>query len=156
MSVTVGQVTAMTVITDIISGKVDSLRQTLEAIGKKPDSPIKQINTIHYARWVIIDKDTRLLFTSNFDGTWEAYLRDFVEKAPEGLDAIWSHCVGYPGAKPLDKFMAYVKEHESNAQLFYAAYPDATVNQVQKGLRLEQKTEALRKLDEFNTWLREL
>jgi len=148
MSVTVGQVTAMTVITPIIPGKADILKQVLQGIQKKTDSPIKRINTIHYARWVIIDKGTRLLFTSNFDGTWEGYLRDFVEKAPEGLDAIWSNCVGYPGAKPFDKFIAYVKDHEFDAELFYPAYPDTTVNQVQKALRIQRTFEAL--LDEFS------
>jgi hypothetical protein len=155
MSVTVGQVTAMTVITPIIPGKADVLKQVLKSIQTKPDSPLKRINTIHYARWVIIDNGTRLLFTSNFDGKWQAYLSDFVEKAPEGLDAIWSNCVGYPGAKPIDKFMAYVNAHEVNADLFYAAYPDATVNEVQKGLRVQKQVQALRKLDEFNAWLAE-
>ena len=148
MSVTVGQATAMTVITPIKEGMADKLRQVLKAIQTAAESPIKRINTIHYARWVIIDNDTRLLFTSNFDGTWEAYLRDFVEKAPEGLDAIWSNCVGYPGARPIQPFIAYVRANEVDAELFYAAYPDVTVGQVQKGLRIQKKFQEL--LDEFS------
>ena len=155
MSVQSGQVTAMTVITPINEGKADKLKPVLKAIHLSPDSPIKKINTIHYARWVIIDNGTRLLFTSNFDGIGEDYLRDFVEKTPEGLDAIWSNCDGYPGAKPIEPFIAYVRAHEIDAELFYAAYPDATVNQVQKGLRVQQKVQALRKLDDFNSWLAE-
>jgi hypothetical protein len=155
MSVTVGQVTAMTVIAPIIPGMADKLKQVLQGIHASTDSPIKKINTIHYARWVIIDNGTRLLFTSNFDGNWMDYLTDFVEKGEKGLNAIWSNCVDYPGATPIDRFIAYVQAHEVNAELFYAAYPDATVSQVQKGLRVQKQVQALRKLDEFNSWLAE-
>lgn len=137
-SVTKGQVTAMTVITPITQGRLENLRAALKVIGAKTDGPITKINTIHYARWVIIDGGTRLLFTSNFDGTAEDYLRDFVEKASDGLDAIWGNCDGYPGAKPFDKFLAYVDEHEYTAELFYPAYPDATVKQIQKSLALRK------------------
>jgi hypothetical protein len=147
MSVTVGQVTAMTVITPIKPGMADKLKQVLQSIQASPDSLIRKINTIHYARWVIIDNDTRLLFTSNFDGTGEQYLGDFVNMLPEGLDAIWSNCVDYPGVKSMESFIAYVRAHEVDAALFYAAYPDTTVNQVQKGIRVQKIVQAL--LDEF-------
>ena len=148
MSVRSGQATALTVITPITPGKAGNLKQVLQHIQTSPDSPIKKINTIHYARWVIIDDGKRLLFTSNFDGTWEQYLADFVEKAPEGLDAIWSNCVGYPGARPIGPFIDYVRANEIDATLFYAAYPDTTVNQVQKALRIQKLLQAV--LDEFS------
>ena len=141
----VGQVTELTVITPIIEGREQSLRQVLQGIQASSDSPIKKISTIHYARWVIIDDDRRLLFTSNFDGTWEQYLRDFVNLAPEGLDMIWSNCVGYPGAVPYEGFAQYVRDHQIRADLFYAAYPAASVKHVLKALDWEEKTRAFQK-----------
>ena len=140
ISKTICQVTELTVITPIIQGKAETLRQVLKGIQISPDSPIKRISSIHYARWVIFDNDTRLLFTSNFDGTWEKYLRDFVKLAAGGLDAIWSNCVGYPGAEPYENFAAYVRGHQIETSLFYAAYPAATVQTVIKALDWEQKT----------------
>lgn len=136
MGVTVGQVTAMTVITPIKPGMAGKLRQVLQGIQAAPNSLIQKINTIHYARWAIIDNDTRLLFTSTFDGTGEQYLGDFVNMIPEGLDQIWNNCVGYPGARS-EAFKAYVREHEVNADVFYAAYPNTTVKQVLDAIRLQ-------------------
>jgi hypothetical protein len=85
---------------------------------------------------VIIDEGKRLLFTSNFDGTWDQYIDDFSEYLAEGLDHIFGHCEGYPGARPVEGLKAYIREHEIEADVYYAAYPDATLKQVQKGLRL--------------------
>ncbi len=126
----IGQVTALTLITLIKPGQAPSLRQVLEGLQILPDSPIKRISTIHFARWVIIDNDTRLLFTSNFDGTWERYLKDFSELTPEGLDRIWSHCEEYPGARPYEPFSQWVKKYQIPTTLFYAAYPELTVKEV--------------------------
>ncbi|WP_053179858.1 hypothetical protein [Pseudomonas kilonensis] len=142
MSTTLGQVTELTVITPIIKGKANDLRNVLKGIQISPDSPIKRISSIHYARWVIFDNDSRLLFTSNFDGTWEKYLGDFVKLAAEGLDAIWSNCEGYPGAQTYEKFQEYVRKHQVKTDLFYAAYPDATVPTVLKALDWVDKTTA--------------
>lgn len=144
---------AHSIITSIVPikpGQLDKLRATLAAFGA-PDrvSPIKAISTIHFARWVIIDNGKRLLFTSNFDGTWDSYIDEFIDKAAEGLDAIWSNCEGYPegGAKNRAAFKEYVQRSENKAELFYCAYDDLTVNQILKGERIRQKFEAL--LDEF-------
>ncbi len=134
-------ITEMTLLTPIKDGEADELAQVLAAVQIAEDSPIKKISTIHYARWVILDEGARLLFTSNFDGTWEKYLRDFSEKIPEGLDAIWGHCVGWPGAQPFAPFRKWVDRHQVPANLFYAAYPESTVREVQRALDWKEKTE---------------
>ena len=38
---------------------------------------------------------------SNFDGTWERYLEDFIELAYPGLNGIWSNTVGFPKTRDL-------------------------------------------------------
>jgi hypothetical protein len=43
------------------------------------------IPTIHFARWVLIDKNKHVLFYSNFDGNWEQYLGDFIDQSGWGL-----------------------------------------------------------------------
>jgi len=134
-------ITELTLITPILAGHAGELRQVLAGVQISHDSPIKKISSIHYARWVVIDDGARLLFTSNFDGTWERYLRDFSEKIPEGLDAIWGHCEGWPGAQPFEPFRDWVREHEIKADLFYAAYPESTVKEVLRALDWKQKAE---------------
>lgn len=54
------------------------------------------IPTIHFARWVVIDKNRRLLFFSNYDFSWESYLGDFIDLASDGLTSIWSNTTFFP------------------------------------------------------------
>ncbi len=127
MANNVGQVTALTVITPIIPEKLCDLKMILAGIQADPSTSIAKISTIHFARWVIIDDETRLLFTSNFDGLFEDYIQDFVRETPEGLDRIWENCVGYPGSIPIDSFFDYINKHKFDNNAFYAAYPHLTV-----------------------------
>ena len=54
------------------------------------------IPTIHFARWVLIDGNKRLLFFSNFDGSWTQYLGDFIDKSGWGLNAIFGNTINFP------------------------------------------------------------
>ena len=136
--------TEMTLITKIIPEKLPVLRQVLAVIGD-PNRPslIKQIGTIHFARWVIIDNDTRLLFDSNFDGSWDQYLDDFVdnEALRAGLDRIWGCCEGYPEKGAIDRtnFKAWVRSHQTPAALFYSAYPENTCKDVLRAIGVRDK-----------------
>ena len=40
-----------------------------------------EIGTIHFARWVRLPKTNKLLFFSNYGGSWQSYLEDFITKA---------------------------------------------------------------------------
>lgn len=130
MANSVGQVSALTVITPIIPERLANLKKVLEGIQNNPGSSIGRISTIHFARWVIIDNGTRLLFTSNFDGNFDDYIKDFARETPDGLDIIWGNCAGYPGSLPIEPFLDYIKENELYNDCFYAAYPHLTVKDV--------------------------
>ncbi len=142
----------LTSITTVKPDRLDRLKAVLARFSDPArESPIAVVSTIHFARWVLIDNDTRLLFTSNFDGTLESYIDEFIEKASEGLDAIWSNCEGFPegGSKNVAAFKKYVRESEIKNTLVYTAYPDATVKQIKQALRTRKKFEDF--LDEFQS-----
>lgn len=139
-SKTVGIVTEMTLINPIKPGHVQQLRQALAYVGQNV-ALVRKMETIHFARWVIIDNDTRLLFTSNFDHSWERYLRDFMNVMPDGLDLIWSNCVDYPGCRPYEPFAAWVSKYQIETTLFFAAYPTATVKDVIQALDWKAKAD---------------
>jgi hypothetical protein len=142
----------LTSITTIKPDKLPQLKAVLAQFGDpKRGSPISVISTIHFARWVIIDNDTRLLFTSNFDGTLDSYIDEFIEKASGGLDAIWSNCKGFPagGSKDVAAFKKYVRDSEIPNTLVYSAYPDNTVKEVKQALRTRKKFEDF--LEEFQS-----
>jgi hypothetical protein len=93
------------------------------------------IPTIHFARWVILNDNRRLLFFSNFDGSWENYLGDFIDKATSGLTAIWSNCIGCPpshglrqgGASDESAFKEWVRYNQLLTQVWYSKYEELSV-----------------------------
>ena len=95
ISKTVGQVSEITVIAPPMRLSRQAAAGAECAPGPRPDSP-SEIGTIHFARWVIFDNDTRLLFTSNFDGDWVATSAISRRSPTDGMDRIFSHCDGYP------------------------------------------------------------
>jgi len=102
------------------------------------------ITTIHFARWVFIDDHKRLLFFSNYDGSWESYLGDFIDKAHGGLTAVWSNTLGFPktwfflgaGATDEERFKSWTRSHQVPTQLWYSAYPELTVFNIQQNARI--------------------
>jgi hypothetical protein len=101
------------------------------------------IPSIHFARWVILPRG-RLLFMSNFDGSWENYLGDFIDKAAVGLTGIWSNTIGCPparflvlgGARDEQRFKAWVRENQLVTQVWYSAYRDLSVENINNNTRI--------------------
>ena len=61
------------------------------------------VATIHEARFVLFDDDTRLLFITSFDGPWDSYMEDFFTSGPTLalFDVIFRHVEGYEGLPDL-------------------------------------------------------
>ena len=137
----------LTALTPIIPGRRAPLQQVLakvqERIAAGGPTPLDTIGTVHFARWVVLPDDQdagQLLFTTNFDGAWDDYIEDFAAQAADSFNAIYSNCVGWPeqGSRDVDAFKAYVRAHEIPSDVYYRAYPMATVKQVKAGLRLKE------------------
>ena len=96
------------------------------------------IPSIHFAHWSMIDGGRRLLFVSNFDGSWENYLDDFIDKAHYGLTAVWSNTVNFPrthflvlgGATDGPRFKAIARDSQTVTNAWYSAYLDLTVQNI--------------------------
>ncbi|MBU6166389.1 MAG: cytochrome P450 [Alphaproteobacteria bacterium] len=99
---------------------------------------ILTMGTIHFARWLRLPDAERLIFFSNYDGTWESYLEDFITKAHEGQTAAWSHGIGFPparnligeGAKNGDLFKRWVRRQQRLTHVWYSALPDLTLDRI--------------------------
>ena len=87
--------------------------------------------TIHFARWVMIDEGKRFVFFSNFDGSYDEYLGDFVDNNGWGLNAIYGAAKGYPrtffvfggGSYKVLEFMGWGRATGVSTQVWYSAYP---------------------------------
>jgi hypothetical protein len=93
------------------------------------------IPTIHFAKWLLLDEGTRLLFLTNYDSSWESYLGDFVDRAPVGLNLAWTCTNDYPttfllvllGATDEERFKAWSRAQQRATQVFYTAYPELSI-----------------------------
>ena len=144
MSKTIGQVTELTLIATLKPGTAPAFKEVLAHAQAVPNGALfARLPTIHFARWVLFDNDTRLLFTSNFDGDFFAYIRDFSVEAPDAMDRVFSPCEGYPekGCRDFAAFTQFILDHQVPTNLFYAAYPDASVKAVRKALAVKKLTD---------------
>ncbi|MEP7049924.1 MAG: hypothetical protein ABJB12_06205 [Pseudomonadota bacterium] len=93
------------------------------------------IPSIHFAKWLLIDDNQRLMFLTNYDSSWESYLGDFVDHAPVGLNLAWVCTHHYPrtallvffGATDEERFKAWSRAHQRPTQVFYTAYPELSI-----------------------------
>jgi hypothetical protein len=142
-----GQAHALSVLTAIRDGEENALARYLNALGSGDGSPLASVPATHFARWVVIGdvvyegKGSRehlrcgqLLFTSNFDGDLAAYLEALRVGLGESADAIWGRCHGYPGSDDASRFAGYLRAHQVECSLFFAAYGDRTVADVKNSL----------------------
>jgi hypothetical protein len=104
-----------------------------------------RIGTLHDARWVLFDDDTRLMFATNFDGDWDAYIDDFAAIVPDVFDAVLEHTEDYPGISDPD-IKDHIVAHQATACSYLRAIPDATVKDLKKALRVQEAFQRL--LDE--------
>jgi len=120
------------------------------------------IPSIHFARWIIIDEGRRLLFFSNFDGSWENYLGDFIDKASVGLTGVWSNTVGFPKAKFLilegatdeQQFKTWTRAHQIPTQVWYSAYKLLSVQNINNNSSIREGLVKPLKDKQLLNWLK--
>jgi hypothetical protein len=110
---------------------------------------LTRIRTIHFARWVFLDDRRRLLFASNYDGSMESYMDDFINKVAWGINLVFSNGVGFPhtdwlilgGARHEQKYKRYLRRHQLPTDVWYKAYPGLTVVDLERNTRLREGIE---------------
>ncbi len=150
----------MTVITAIDPAKLESLKRFLAIVNfvaqhNPTPGSLNGLTTIHFARWAILDDGATLFFESNYDGNWEQYIGDFVDKASGGMDGIWGNCIGFPprGSKDLQAFKKIIIDHQVRAEVFYSAYPQHSVRNILNDLELSRQLSNFVGKKEIKTWL---
>jgi hypothetical protein len=109
-----------------------------------------RIRTIHFARWVLLDGKQRGVFFSNYDGTVESYMDDFINKAGFGLNAIFCNAIGYPrtnwlvrdGCADEQKYRNFLRRHTLPSQVWYKAYPGLTAIDLERNRRIREGLES--------------
>ena len=107
---------------------------------------LARVGTIHFARWVFLDDRRRLFFGSNYDGSLDSYMDDFINKVAFGLNLVFSNGIGYPhtdflinaGAKDERTFKNYIRRHQVPTDVWYKAYPGLTTFDLARNTRIRE------------------
>src|SRR3954466_1803044 len=114
----------------------ESLRTLQSSPGYRPGDYDLPIGTIHEARFVPFDNDTRLLFATSFDGPWDAYMLDFASKPLKLFDAIFQHVAGYAGLHDLNAVKHFTPSAQQSASGYSRNY-GRTVAEIRRAQRVD-------------------
>jgi Dyp-type peroxidase family len=123
---------------------------------------VKNMGTIHYARWWRVPGTNRAAFFSNFDGSWESYLEDFVTRASYGMTAAWSNWRGFPptrflifkGATDGGRFKRWVRTQQQVVPFWYSRFPSLTADHIRNNALIHRGVAFARTNSEAEEWLR--
>ena len=153
-----GTVYGLTILSPILNDETATpshdlqIRDYLATLPTGDQSPFALAPGTHLARLVVMDdvvfvgapaieehlQSKYLIFESNCDGDLDSYLAGLAAAAPQHLDAIWSHCVGYPGAASTQAFVAYMKACQIETTFFFAAVNDKSVPETLRALQTQR------------------
>jgi hypothetical protein len=123
---------------------------------------LARIRTIHFARWVFLDDRKRMAFFSDYDGSLESYMDDFINKVGFGLNIVFSNGIGYPrtnwlifdGCADELKYKEFLRRHTIPTQVWYKAYPGLTAVDLERNSRIRHGVELPTMSDqEAREWL---
>ena len=141
----------LTLLMPVKSGflELPALAATLLLQQKQLHAALTTIGTVHYARILILDRTNAnlrpdlkgpyvLAVITEYDGSFEAYIGDFVAKVGDIFDELLKHVVGAESLIPVknnvDAFGAFIAANDASQQPpnnkpLYEAYPQ-TVQQI--------------------------
>ena len=154
-----GQSYAFAAVTPIISGATQGvihaaeLRSVLARMSDLRVSPFSHIPGTHFARWNVIDdmpqlglpsaidhlQSKYLLLEADFDGDRDLWIETLVTAIPEVIDAIYRHCVAYPGVDGLADFRNYLLKCQLHTTLDFAPFGTVPLENVLRALDTQRK-----------------
>ena len=156
-----GVVNELSVFLKVKPGHEKQIREVFAGDDANPNRPaqaqrlLDSVGTLHEARQVLFDNDTRLLIATSFDGDWDVYIDDFARTLVlQDWERFLIHCEGYPDASGLASLSLFQKKefltaHQVTAARYDRAYPDVTSKEIVKALRVQTVFQQL--LDEASS-----
>ena len=119
------------------------------------------VKTIHFARWVFLDNGRRVFFASNYDGSLESYMDDFIDQISWGLNIVFSNGYGFPktrwlvldGSRDELAFKHYLRRHQVPTHVWHSAYPRLTADNVARNEEIRKGLHGEAGREEAAEWL---
>jgi len=126
-------------------GREQLIREAVEGSPdqqKKLIKAVKDVGTLHNARYVLFDNDRRLIIATTFDGDWDVYIDDFAASyVLDAWDKFLIHCEGYPdegkASLTVDQIKEFLTANQVTAADFYMDYPGVTTKEIKEALRVQ-------------------
>jgi hypothetical protein len=131
----------LTILADIKPDKIAEIRAQAAKMGTLPLHDLLGPLTLHFARWVLVNKDTQFLYIAIFDTDFEQYTEDAIRIFTHvGMGSLFLNLVGFPedGMKNPEAFKQFVREHQCPSFLEYSEYEGVTVKEIKRALKVEQ------------------
>jgi hypothetical protein len=119
----------------------------------------KRLDFLHTATWVRVERfpvipgvmpETNkyrwVLFLSNFDGGWDAYLDAFLDAFGPGIATLWATSAGFPpfpGRGSRYALLEWLRTRLVDSLHYYAAFPEASTHDIRSALRVTREVGAL-------------
>ena len=123
---------------------------------------LARVPTIHFARWVFLNDKRRMIFASNYDGSLDSYMDDFINKVGWGLNLVFSNGIGYPttnwlvldGSKNEQKFKYFLRRHQMPTQVWYDAHPGLSAFDLKRNMLIRRGIDRIGMSDaELHEWI---
>jgi hypothetical protein len=135
----VGSVSEFSLFFRVLPGHAEDLRAALTELqntpGYRPGDYEVSISSIHEARFVLYDDDTRLSFATSFDGSWDAYMEDFAAGPVRLFGSIFQHTEGFAGLPDVQAVKDFILGAQVTAAAYARNYP-GTVKELRRANRL--------------------
>jgi hypothetical protein len=141
----------LTLVMPVIPGtSLETIAAALEEYSPQLDAALKSIGTVHYARTLFLDSSVTnlqpsgnpndsyaIVVITEYDGSFDAYIQDFVSQVGTVFDALLQFVVGGPALIPVADnvaaFEAFItlndaSQHAPNTGMFQAY--TATVQEI--------------------------
>jgi hypothetical protein len=141
----IGPVSELSVFVKVKPGREEAIRETFNLPPEQMAEllqGIKDVGTLHSARYVLFDDGTRLLVSTTFDGDWDVYIDDFAASyVLDAWDKFLIHTEGYPdegkATMTVEEVKDFLHANQVTAANFYMDYPGVTTTEVKEALRVQ-------------------
>ncbi len=163
MSNTSGNAYGLTALIPIKNGSVaidedsqqshaSKVRELLQEWSVNEKSPMAVVPNTYLCRFYVLNdifyqgspakedhlKSKYLVFSTNFYGDLDTYLKGMWEKAQTELKKVLEHCVAFDKVKNVDDFVDYIKRCQVDNNLFFNGSTDDSLKEQLKALYLKQ------------------
>ena len=132
---------------------VACLRYQLQQVRLSEESPMAKVPNTYLCRFYVLEdvfyqgkpalreqlKSNYLVFSSNFHGELDDYLKGMWRTVQTEVRFILSHCVGFAGVNDEASFIAYIKKCKIKTTFFFNGSTDESLAEQLKALYLKQE-----------------